>query len=65
MGEQFTQTGMLRDFPLVKAWAEALVTNDCVKNSVADSFNDAFYGNLKKRDFYVGRLLSEDVVAAE
>ena len=65
MVEQFTQTGMLRDFPLVKSWAEALVTNDCVKNSVAESFNDTFYGNLKKRDFYVGTLLSEDVVAAE
>ena len=65
MVEQFTQTGMLRDFPLVQAWAEALVANDCVKGSVADSFNDVFYANLKKRGFYVGTLLSEDVVAAE
>jgi hypothetical protein len=56
---------MLREFPLVQAWAKALVANDSVKGSVADSFNDVFYTNLKKRDFYVGTLLSEDVVAAE
>jgi glutathione S-transferase len=65
MVEQFTQTNMLREFPLVQAWAEALVANDSVKGSVADSFNDMFYTNLKNRDFYVGTLLSEDVVAAE
>ena len=65
MAERFTQTAMLREFPLVQAWAEALAANDCVKGSVADSFNDVFYTNLKKRGFYVGTLLSEDVVAAE
>ncbi len=65
MVEPFTRTNMLREFPLVQAWAKALVANDSVKGSVADSFNDVFYANLKKRDFYVGTLLSEDVVAAE
>ena len=65
MVEQITQTNMLREFPLVQAWAEALVANDSVKGSVADSFNDMFYTNLKNRDVYVGTLLSEDVVAAE
>ncbi len=65
MVEQFSQTNMLRDFPLVKAWAEALVNDERITGSVADSFNDTFYGNLKKRGFYVGTLLSEDVVAAE
>ena len=65
MVERFTQTGLLRGFPLVEAWAEALMNNDCVKHSVADSFNDTFYGNLKKRGFYVGTLLSEEVIAAE
>ena len=65
MVERFTQTAMLREFPLVQAWTEALAANDCVKSSVADSFTDVFYTNLKKRGFYVGTLLSEDVVAAE
>ena len=65
MVEQFVQTGILRDFPLIKAWSDALMANDCVQGSVADSFNDVFYTNLKKRGFYVGTLLSEDVVAAE
>jgi glutathione S-transferase len=65
MVEKFVQSGILRDFPLVQAWSDALVANDSVKGSVADSFNDVFYNNLKKRGFYVGSLLSEDVVAAE
>ena len=65
MVERFPQTGLLRGFPLVESWAEALMNNDCVKHSVADSFNDTFYGNLKKRGFYVGTLLSEEVIAAE
>ena len=63
--EKFVQSGILRDFPLVQAWSDALVANDSVKGTEAASFNDVFYNNLKKRGFYVGSLLSEDVVAAE
>jgi len=63
--EQFAQTGILRDFPLIQAWSDALLANDVVIGSVAPSFEEVFFTNLKTRGFYVGTLLDETVVAAE
>ena len=65
MVEQFAKTGILRDFPRVQAWSDALLANDCVTGSVAPSFPDVFYGNLKNRGYYVGTLLGENIAAAE
>ncbi len=65
MVEQFAKTGILRDFPLVQAWSDALLANDDVIGSVAPSFPDVFYANLKNRGYYVGTLLSDDIAAAE
>jgi glutathione S-transferase len=62
--EEKLGTGLLDDYPLVKAWAQALLANDCVKNSVAASFVDEFIASLKRREFYAGTLF-EDAVAAE
>ena len=63
--EQFVQTGILADFPLIKAWSDALLADDIVIGSVAPSFEEVFFTNLKARGFYVGSLLGETVVAAE
>ncbi len=65
MVEQFAQTGLLGDFPRVKAWAEALAASKIVNGSVHESFSDTFYGNLKKRGFYVGQLIEGTNAAAE
>ncbi len=65
MVEQFAKTDILRDFPLVQAWSDALLANDDVIGSVAPSFPDVFYANLKNRGYYVGTLLSDDIAAAE
>ncbi len=64
MVERFLQTGVMKDFPLVQAWSDALNASEVVKGSVADSFNDTFYGSLKRRGFYVGDLV-ETASAAE
>ncbi len=61
--DQFVQTGLLKDFPLVKAWAEALLQNDTVIGSVADSFEEVFFNNLKNNGWYMGTLLGGDVAA--
>jgi glutathione S-transferase len=61
--DQFVQTGLLRDFPLVKAWSEALLQNDAVIGSVADTFEGVFFNNLKTKGWYVGTLLGGDVAA--
>ncbi|MBT3333872.1 MAG: hypothetical protein HN394_20400, partial [Rhodospirillaceae bacterium] len=63
--EQFVQTGALKDFPLVRAWAEALIQDDAVIGSVHDSFEEVFFNNLRTRGWYVGTLLGESTVAAE
>ena len=64
MVERFLQTGVMKDYPLVQAWSDALNASEVVKGSVADSFNDTFYGSLKRRGFYVGEVM-ETASAAE
>ncbi len=61
--DQFVQTGLLKDFPLVKAWSEALLQSDAVIGSLADSFEEVFFNNLKTKGWYVGTLLGGDVAA--
>jgi hypothetical protein len=50
---------------LIKAWSDALLANDAVIGSVAPSFEEVFFANLKNRGFYVGTLLGDKVAAAE
>ena len=64
IAESRLKTGLLDNFPLVKAWSEALLSTDAVTGSVAPEFNDAFVANLKRRGFYVAELF-EQAAAAE
>ena len=41
--------GLLREFPLVQAWSDALLANERVVGSVADSFEREFAVNLHRR----------------
>ena len=63
--EQILQTGILTDYPLIQAWSDALLANDAVIGSVAPSFEEVFFTNLKTRGFYVGTLLADNIAAAE
>ncbi len=63
MVEGTLRTGLLDDFPLVKAWSDALLAEPQVTGSVPPSFEDEFYGNLKRRGFYVGSLLATRTAA--
>lgn len=49
MAEPMLTTGVLADYPLVRAWVDALVAHDAVVGSVADSFKDKFEAALKTR----------------
>ena len=53
--EKKMQTGLLDEFPNVKAWAQALLANDRVVGSVADSFEREFIGNLHRREAFSAR----------
>lgn len=43
------KTGLLDEFPLVKAWSVALLANDAVIGSVPEEFPEAFDENLQRR----------------
>ena len=62
--DQWLKSGLLDDYPLVSAWAEALTASSLVKGSVPDGFWEAFTANLKSRGFYVAGLMPEDAAAA-
>ena len=59
------QTGLLRDFPLLQAWSDALLANPLVTGSVPANFEDEFVANLKRRGFHVGSLFEAAGQAAE
>jgi glutathione S-transferase len=63
--EQKLQTGILKDFPLVQAWSDALLATDQVTGSVVDTFDTEFVKSLKRREFYVGTLFEDKAAAAE
>ena len=54
--ERKLQSGLLNDFPLVRAWSEALLASDVVSGSVAPEFEAAFIANLKRRGRFVATL---------
>jgi glutathione S-transferase len=55
--EQWLATGLLNDYPLVSAWADALMQSDIVRGSVPDDFEDMFVGIMKRGGFLVGELM--------
>lgn len=63
--ERVLQTGLLKQFPLVQAWSEALLSNELVTGAVAPNFEEEFVANLKRREFYVAGLLEPGAAAAE
>ena len=63
MVEGTLQTGLLDDFPLVKAWSAALLADPRITGSVPPSFEDEFRANLKRRGYYVGALLETQTAA--
>lgn len=56
--ENILETGLLDEFPLVRAWTEALLANDAITGSVASSFPEAFEKNLERRGALAWEVLS-------
>ena len=57
--DQWLETNLLEEFPLVNAWARALVETDVVRGSVPENFYATFRAGMKRRGFYVGELMEE------
>lgn len=55
--DKHMQSGLLDEFPNVQAWASALLADERVVGSVADSFAQEFKSNLVRRKSHVWSLL--------
>ena len=56
---------VLKDFPLIRAWAETLMADERVTGAVPDNFEDEFIGNLYRRELYAREFFDRPSVAAE
>ena len=63
--EDVLQTGLLKDFPLLQAWSDALMANETVTGAVPDNFPEEFVGNHRRRGTYVWSRMQASQVAAE
>lgn len=64
VADGFLKTGLLDGFPHVKAWADALMSNETVTGAVAPQFLEEFYGNLRRREFYVATMIDDAAAQA-
>ena len=58
-------TGLLIQFPHVKAWVDALLATELVTGSVAENFVSEFKISMKRYGYYIGDLFEMEAVAAE
>jgi glutathione S-transferase len=62
--DQWLETRLLEEFPLLFAWARALVESEVVRGSVPDNFYETFRAGMKRRGFYVGEMMENAPKAA-
>ena len=63
--ENVLQTGVLNDFPLLKAWSDALLANETVTGAVPENFPEEFVGNHKRRGTQMWEKMQAQGIAAE
>ena len=63
--ENINPTGILEDFPKIKAWSNALLMNESIVGSVPEDFMEVFEANLYKRESLAAKILDKRSTAAE
>lgn len=63
ISEKMLKTGLLDEFPQVKAWADALLSNETVTGAVADNFGQEFEANLERRGTLAWALMTAAAAA--
>lgn len=58
--EEKLHTGLLDEFPLVKAWSAALLASEAVTGSVAPSFGEKFVQLLYRRESFAAPLMADE-----
>jgi len=57
ISEEVLKTGLLKEFPLVSAWSDALLANETVTGAVPPNFSEEFDKNLERRGTYAWELM--------
>jgi glutathione S-transferase len=61
--DQTLQTGLIDEFPLVRAWTDALLANEDVIGSVPPNFWNVFVETMQRRGYHIGPLLDAQAAA--
>ncbi len=64
IAEAKLSTGLFDEFPLVKAWMEALLASDLITGSVAETFVPEFKASMTRYGYHVGTLFAQEAAAA-
>ena len=59
MVDEWLGTGLMDEFPAVRAWADALLADERVSGSVPDNFRTEFIANLERRGSFVAESIPE------
>ena len=65
IADEFLKTGLLKDYPLIQAWSNALLADQSVIGAVAPNFAEEFEINAKRRGTYLATLMEAAKAAAE
>lgn len=65
INEAILQTGLLKDFPRLQAWSDALLANDTVSGAVPGNFLEEYHGNLERRNTWGWQVLQASKTAAK
>lgn len=63
--ESILQTGLFKDFPLVQAWSDTLLSTELVTGAVADVFETEYYKAMQRRDGWIWKVKQSASVAAQ
>ena len=63
ISEKVLKTGLLKEFPLVSAWSDALLANETVTGAVPPNFPEEFDKNLERRGTYAWELMKAATAA--
>ena len=57
--DEWLGSGLLAEYPQVSEWAEHLLADKRVQDSVPDNFTEEFIKNLHRRELYVAQLIPQ------
>lgn len=59
VAEHHLKTGLLKSYPLVQAWSDALLSNEVVTGSVPDNWDEEFAKLAKRREAMIAPMLGD------